>query len=98
MPVDVDPEGCYPAVEAEIGPKDVEGAELFQFVVVPPKALARRDGPQWGRPSLIVRSFSMEVVGDALEGLLTHCHRETWEEVAQELNEELLWEFDHYQG
>ena len=73
----MDPEDCYLRFEEEIGPKDVEGAEFFQFVVVTPKALARGDGPRWGRPSLIVRSFSMEVVGDALEGLLTRYHRET---------------------
>ena len=96
MSATVDPEDCFLGFEAEIGPKGDEGADLFQFEVATPKSLVR-GGPRWGRGLFIVQAFSMEAVEDALEGLLAHCHRETWQEVAQALNKELLWEFDNYQ-
>jgi hypothetical protein len=45
---------------------------------------------------LIVESFSWTIVHRMLERLLAHAVRPTWNEVAAELNKELLWEFDNY--
>ncbi len=41
-------------------------------------------------------SFSWDEVERALEKFLSHCRRETWNEVARELNKELHWEFENY--
>ena len=92
-----DPEDCGFAFEAEIGPQGGKGADLCQFVVATPKHLARESGTRWGRGYLIVERFSWDEVEVSLEKLLSHCRRETWAEVARELNKELLWEFDNYQ-
>ncbi len=92
-----DPEDCALSFEAEVGPKGGKGAALFQFVVATPRYLAREAGARWGRGYLIVERFSWEEVEISLEKLLSHCRRETWAEVARELNKELLWEFENYQ-
>ncbi len=40
-----DPRDCIVLVEVDIGPKDEPGADIFQFVVVTPSALARMELP-----------------------------------------------------
>ncbi len=95
LPADV--EDCAVAIEVEIGLRDGEGGDLFQFEVVTPTALARRGAATWGRGLLILPSFSWEVVDRFLSKLVLHASADTWAEVALQLNRELDWEFDGYQ-
>ena len=93
-----DPEDCAVLCEAEIGPRQTHGADLFHFTVVTPRFLLRdiEAGARWGRGYLLVDRFSWSAVDRALEKLLLHAHRPTWLEAAGELSKELHWEFENY--
>jgi hypothetical protein len=95
LPIDVS--DCAVFVQAEIG-ADEPGYESFSFTAVTPAHLKREDCSRWGRGYLLVSSFSWEGVETFLSSLLTRAARESWSEVAAELNKELVWEFDNYRG
>jgi Immunity protein 8 len=92
------PQECTVYVEAEIGPKNGEGAEIFSFTCVTPAALAALSGRRWGRGYLILDFFSWRSVEEALANLLCHCSADSWNEVATKLNKELHWEFENYRA
>src|SRR5262245_55773172 len=94
----LDPTDCAVLIEAGIGPKGLEGEEIFTFVAITPRALAQRGLPCWGRGHLILASFSWAAVEAAVQNLLAHCSGETWSVVAGSLNRELHWEFDSYRA
>ncbi len=93
-----DSEDCSVVIEVEIGPKEQEGADIFSFEVITPKFLMRKAETRWGRGCLIVDSFSWSVVENAVQKLLSHCARQTWQEVATEIGKELHWEFESYRA
>lgn len=95
LPSDI--ENCAVLVDAQIGGEG-EGADTFSFTVVTPEFLKTEGSTQWGRGSLILPTFSWSAVEAAVERLLSHAARETWEQVAQELAKELRWEFENYSG
>ena len=96
--VPVDPEDCSVFLQASIGPKGEEGAEVFAFSVVTPAFLARAPLPRWGHGLLLVQVFSWQDIDRSLERLLSHAHRNTWPEVAAVLNQQMGWEFENYQA
>ncbi|VXB72693.1 conserved hypothetical protein [Luteimonas sp. 9C] len=91
-----DPKHCIVQVLAKIGPSCVSAGDDFSFAVATPSALAESKTFGWGRGTLVVDSFSWLQVEDAIDRLLAHASRPSWQEVAQALNHELLWEFDGY--
>ena len=91
------PDNCSVFVEAEIGIKGKDGAEIFSFTVVTPTFLASNPETRWGRGYLIVKEFSWAHVESMLGRLLAHAHKDTWSEVADVLSKELNWEFENYQ-
>lgn len=91
-----DPEDCSVALDAEIGPKGQEGSDRFSFSVVTPKYLLREPLPRWGRGYLIVESFSWVAAEWALQQLLDHSRRDTWQEVSVTLSHALHWEFENH--
>lgn len=91
-----DPADAAVLIEASIGPKDAEGEELFSFVAITPRALARDHGTRWGRGYLILNHVSWATIESAVRTLLSHCSGNGWSQVAQALNREMHWEFDNY--
>ena len=91
-----DPDDCEVTLEATIGPDSSDAADIFAFSVVTPTTLGREAPFRWGRGILIVPTFSWEIVDHALARFLAHCSRDSWEEVAQRLNQNLHWQFDNY--
>lgn len=91
-----DPTHCHVTMLATIGPGSGTAGHGFSFVVVTPSALAGSGTLGWGRGALIVASFSWPDVERAVDRLLAHASRPSWQEVTQVLNHELLWEFDGY--
>ena len=94
-----DPLDCEIAFQAFIGPggtdtRDKE--EVFNFTVITPTRLAHSTEAAWGRGRLIIPLFDWAVVAQSVAALLVRCARPTWEEVAAELNKEMLWEFDRH--
>jgi hypothetical protein len=92
-----DPENFVVSITAAIGPSGSEGGDNFSFEVATPSALAESAHSRWGRGILIVTSFSWPAIEHSINRLIAHAARNTWQEVAHELNKELLWEFDNYQ-
>lgn len=92
-----DSEDCSVSFVAMIGLKGQKGADVFYFDVVTPKYLMRTTETRWGRGCLIVDTFSWSVVEMAVQKLISHCTKQTWQEVAAELSKELHWEFENYQ-
>lgn len=92
-----DPSLCRVAMVATIGPTLGEGGDNFSFEVITPRALVETDADCWGRGLLILDTFSWPAVERAVGRLLSHAARQSWEQVAQELNKTLHWEFDNYQ-
>ena len=90
------PEHCLVPIVATIG-STTDSGDDFYFVVATPSALAEAGKFGWGRGILIIESFSWTDVERAINRLLAHAARETWQEAAHILNRELLWEFDGYQ-
>src|SRR5437867_11244780 len=68
-----DPADAALLVEASIGPKDLEGAEVFSFVAITPRALARDQGARWGRGYLSLNHVSWSSVEAAVRKLLSQC-------------------------
>ena len=93
-----DPADCAVLLEAEIGPSDEDGADLFNFVVVTHRFLAREAEPRWVRGQLVVPEFSWKAARDSLSKLLLSCSGNTWSEVSEKLSRYLHWEYEDYQG
>ena len=91
-----DPSNAAALFEASIGPKDRQGEEIFTFVAITPRALARDHGARWGRGYLILDQVSWAAVEAAVRKLVSHCSGEAWPQVAESLNREMHWEFEAY--
>lgn len=91
-----DPTNCAVFLEAEIGPDGAEGGEIFGFTAVTPQAVSQCHERHWGRGYLLLPEFTWEEVEQALSRLLAQCAGASWQEIAESLNKELLWEFDAY--
>jgi len=91
-----DPADAALLVEASIGPKGQDGEEIFSFVAITPRALARDQGARWGRGYLILNHVSWASVEAAVLNLLSHCSGDSWAQVAERLNHEMHWEFEAY--
>lgn len=92
-----EPDCCSVFIEAEIGIKGKEGADLFSFTAITPKFLSLNPETRWGRGYLIVNEFSWPLIESMLGRLLMHAHKDTWAEIASLLSKELNWEFENYQ-
>ena len=57
-------------IEAEIGPSESEGAEIFSFEVVTPAAIKSLPAPSWLRGYLLLPVFSWVGVEEAVNKLL----------------------------
>ena len=91
-----DPGDAAVLFEASIGPKGQDGAEVFSFVAITPRALARDQGSRWGRGYLILNHVSWAGVEAAVRNLISHCSGDNWAQVAEKLNRETHWEFEAY--
>jgi len=92
----VDPADSAVLFEASIGPKDQQDAEVFSFVAITPRALARDQGTRWGRGYLILNHVSWAGVDAAVRTLLSQCSGDNWAQVAERLNREMHREFEAY--
>jgi hypothetical protein len=84
-------------IEAEIGPADSTGADVFSFLVVGPDWFAdnpAEKGFRWGRHYLIVDRWDYEVARRAIDDLCAHTEGRDWGEVARKIASFGDWEFD----
>ena len=92
-----DPGNCAVLMEAELGPKGQEGAEIFTFVVVTPKWLEANVECRWGRGYLLVPEFSWHELERMLGRLVSATSGESWDEIANSLSKFMDWEFERYE-
>lgn len=91
-----EPDACAVLIQAEIGPKGSEGAEIFQFEVVTPRWLLANPQLRWARSQLFLPEFSWNEVEALLKRLVSSVSGETWEEIAIKLSRYMHWEFEDY--
>ncbi|MGY6564666.1 MAG: Imm8 family immunity protein [Halomonadaceae bacterium] len=91
-----DPENCRVMIEAEIGPSENEGANIFSFAVITPPAIRSLPAPSWLRGYLLLPVFSWAGVEEAVNKLLMQCAGSDWDEAASKSSQNLAWEFESY--
>ena len=88
----VDPADAAVLFEATISPKGQEDTEVFSFVAITPRALARDQGTRWGRGYLILNHVSRSSVEAAVRKLLSQYSGDNWAQAVEKLNREMHWE------
>ena len=92
-----DPENCHVLIEAEIGPSESDGADIFTFEVVTPAAIKSLPAPSWLKGYLLLYVFSWVDVEEAVNKLLMQCAGSDWNEISNKLSQSLGWEFEGYE-
>ncbi len=92
------PSNCRVLVEAEIGPSESDGSEIFSFEVCTPSALEADSRPTWLKGVLLVESFDWHSVEQAILQYLMQCSGDSWDEIARKLSRQLNWEFEDYRA
>ena len=93
-----DPEDVDVELVAHIGAEGSEGADLFRFRLITPKALARH---LWakrfllGRSVLRVEIYDCKLITLLITALCDRIEGETWEQVAESICHYANWEFDY---
>lgn len=96
----LDPQNAWVIVDAEIGPQDGRGSELFRFYVCTPAFLAsdlKDKGYYFGRHLLILAEFSWELVKTAIEKIISSFDESNWSALAEKIGRYGYWEFEDYQ-
>jgi hypothetical protein len=85
-------------VEAEIGPDDSPGGDIFAFQVCTAGWLEGQltKGFRWGRGLLVVDRWDGRVVERAVRDLCLHTEGSDWSSIAQALSRFADWEFSNY--
>lgn len=86
-------------LEAEFGPSNSNGAELFDFMVCTPSWLAlhmKEDEVRSARHYIIVKKYDFNALKSYLLNYAASCAAPTWNEVALKLSRIGRWEFEDY--
>jgi len=86
-------------LEAEIGPKGGDGAEVFSVRVVGTDWFGARPpgrGFRWGRGILVLDEWDLDAAEQAIRDLCDRFEGDTWAEVAARLAGFMDWEFEGY--
>lgn len=89
-----DCENCAIYIEVEIGQKDTEGADIFSFTAITPKAIPQHKDYRWGRGWLVIDYFDWKIIEDAVDKLCSSVNAVSWSQVSSELNKYMFWEFE----
>lgn len=92
-----DPGCCAVNMFADIGIKDSEGADQFNFLVVTPRFLVAHPEIRWGRGYLLMPEFSWLETHRMIERHVSSISVSSWEEAAKALCHYMEWEFENYQ-
>jgi hypothetical protein len=93
-----DPENFNLWIEANIGPADGPGEEVFGFYVRTPRWLAEQvtdDRYVW-EPGLVIECWSATLVEETVRKICRRCHGDDWGAVARKLSRYMSWEFADY--
>lgn len=97
-----DPECFGVYIEAEIGPRDDVGEEVFGFYICSPKWLQQQEqrgkGYLWLRHHLLMWQWDYALAYQALEELVRRFEEPDWTSVAEKLARYTHWEFEDYSG
>lgn len=91
-------------VQAEVGPSDGPGSEIFGISVCSTKGLARdaasngSKGFWFVRHRLVIDRWDTALIRRAIEDQCRRCSGATWREAAEKLGRYMFWEFEDYVG
>jgi Immunity protein 8 len=94
-----DPLDAWVILEAEVGPKGREGADIFFFYVCTSTNLKREleiTGFRFGRHLLIVNEFDWNKVVSAIEKLISSFDEPNWTSLAEKIGRYGAWEYEDY--
>lgn len=94
-----DPEYFGILVDASVGTKDSEGADLFSFLVRSPRFLAdevAREGHLFARNYLVLPRYDYGLLWRAISDLCDRIEGPDWETVAKRIGRYGLWEYDDF--
>ena len=90
-------------VEAEIGPRNQDGAHLYQFQVCTPKWIAKEminrdfgDYGAFGRYLIIVKEYDWDEIKKMIADLCDKTTGKDWNEIALKLSRYGQWEYADY--
>jgi hypothetical protein len=87
-------------LEASIGPRDSDGADIFQFMVCSPDWIKKTKHASklvWGQHMLIAIEYDLPAILTELERRIEMTTGSDWGTIARKLNKIAQWEFDEYQ-
>ena len=93
------PEDCSFLMELNIGPKGIEGSEIFQFMVYTKKRmidLLESNNLLWAEFSLVINDHSWDKLESDLSEFVNSIEGKDWEDIAEKLDMIMHWEFRHY--
>ncbi len=96
-----DPRSAWVIVEAEIGPKDGKGSDIFFFYVCTAAYLSEElesAGSRFGRHLLIMNEFNWDHVVSVIEKLVSSFEEPDWRSLAEKIARYAQWEFEDYQA
>jgi len=91
-----DPEDCWVVVQADIGPSEGTGTDIFTFYVCTIRrleALVLTEGWQSGRYLIVVARFEWDVIITCIENILKKLQGDSWEQLATLIGQYGQWEF-----
>jgi hypothetical protein len=95
-------ESCFGfLIEAQIGPENEKGTDLFQIMVCTPdwiKANYSKRKAVWGRHMLIVFEYDLAEIKSAINRYVERCMADDWHGLALKLSRMGDWEFEDYQS
>jgi hypothetical protein len=98
-PAETDNFGTW--IRLSVGPVDEIGVDYFDLFVCTPQWLSneleRNPVAQWGRHSLIVKEYSLDLITDQCERLVWRCSGNDWLTIAQKIARYAYWEFEGMQ-
>ena len=97
LPTEIDNFGI--SVEMNIGPKNGQGDEIFNFVWYTPKWLTlknRKDDIIFGRHYIISFEYNFQKLKRKLEEFVEKLEEENWDVLAEKISRIALWEFEDY--
>jgi hypothetical protein len=94
-------EACFGfLVEAQIGPENEDGADLFQIMVCTPDWIKENCSDRkaiWGRHMLIVFVYDLNEIESTIKRYVESCVADDWHGLAMKFGRIGGWEFEDYQ-
>lgn len=80
-----------------IGVSDKEGADIFYLTICTPKWFDEQNFKAPVRGYLLVDCFNLDQIKTKIQHCIEQASGNSWHEIANQINQFAIWEFDNYQ-